>query len=239
MSKVVKRIWELDFLRGIAILMMVAFHTVFDLNRFYGFEQLKYYKGFWFLEGRIAAYLFILLTGITTALIAKKYSKPEALKKNLSRGLRLIALGMLITLASWIMEPSETIWFGILHFLGFSILFSSAFMNLKWMNLVLALASLMLGKWTMSLEPESLMWIPLGATPVGFRSLDYYPLFPWISAVFIGLFLGNWIYQKREAIFHREPRIPEKGIAALGKYSLWIYMLHQPIILMLLWLILG
>lgn len=239
MKKNMQRIWELDFLRGIAILMMIAFHTVFDLNRFYGFEKLKYSEGFWFLEGRIAAYLFIVLTGVTTALIAKKYTAPTALKKNLSRGLRLIGLGMLITLASLLLDPTEAIWFGILHFLGFSILFSSAFMNLKWINLLLALGSLAIGKWTMSLTPKTMMWIALGATPENFRSLDYYPLFPWISAVFVGLFIGNWIYQKQDSVMKRKPRMPEKEIALLGKYSLWIYMLHQPILLSLLWVLLG
>lgn len=104
-----KRIWLTDSLRGIAIIMVVLFHITFDLNYFFG-SNIDYSNGFWFYEGRIAAFLFIFMVGLVSAFIHQQKSRKDVLKTNLKRALRLMGFAMLITLSTYILFPNDTVW---------------------------------------------------------------------------------------------------------------------------------
>lgn len=231
----VKRIWELDFLRGIAIFLMVLFHIVYNLNVFFNSYTFDHYEGFWFYEGRLAAFLFIGLTGVASAIIGQRYDRKNAIRKNIYRGLRLIGLGMIITIVTWLFDPSQTIWFGILHFLGVSIILSTFFMYFKWLNIPFAIIAMVLGIWFDTLRSTHFFWLPFGIRPHSFQTFDYYAFFPWFAITLIGITFGNFIYQKNKTIIKRVSTKSEKTISFIGKYSLWIYMAHQPILLGLLW----
>jgi uncharacterized membrane protein len=233
-----KRLWELDALRGIAILLMVAFHLVFDLRVFFGFEEISYHEGFWYYEGRVAAITFIMLVGVVSSLICKREEHEVALQKNSYRGLRLIGLGLLITLVTYILFRDNTIWFGILHFLGLAILISIPLCRYKWINMLLA-AILFAGYFPIrDLYTDSYTGLIFGIMPASYASYDHYALIPWLGYVLIGIALGNWLYADGKAFIKRMPTAPERALAKIGKYSLWIYLIHQPIILGLLWIIL-
>jgi len=83
-----KRFWEIDFLRGLAIIMMILFHLLYDLN-YFGEYNLNLHSGFWWYFARMTATIFILLVGISLTLSfsrAKKIQnagKKVALSKNL------------------------------------------------------------------------------------------------------------------------------------------------------------
>lgn len=76
-----------------------------------------------------------------------------------------------------------------------------------------------------------------GIRPYGFQSFDYYPLLPWLGITIMGVFLGNFIHEKRETLKAGSNQIVD-FITWSGKHSLLIYMLHQPILLVTLWLLL-
>lgn len=231
-----QRIWELDVLRGIAIFLMVVFHFIFDLTVFFGVEGISYQEGFWYYEGRAAAIIFIVLVGVVSSLIHQREEHEVALQKNSYRGLRLIALGLLITLATFILARENTIWFGILHFLGLAILISIPLCRYKWLNLLLA-AILFASYFPIrNLYTDSYTGLIFGIMPPSFASYDHYALIPWLGFVLIGITLGNWLYKDGKRIIKREPSPVEKSLAKIGKYSLWIYMIHQPILLTIMWL---
>ncbi len=233
-----QRLWELDALRGIAIVLMVLFHIVFDLRTFFGFDQLSYHEGFWYYEGRIAAIIFIVLVGVVSSLIHQKNDHTVALQKNSYRGLRLIGLGLIITLVTFILARENTIWFGILHFLGLSILISIPLNRFKWPNIMLA-SILFVGYIPIgTIYTDGYLGLIFGILPPSFASFDHYALIPWLGYVLIGIALGNWLYSSGKPIVKRKPVYIEKKLMIIGKYSLWIYLLHQPIILGLLWIIL-
>lgn len=84
-----------------------------------------------------------------------------------------------------------------------------------------------------------LVW--LGVIPEGFRSVDYFPVIPWLGYILVGIFVGGVIYPKGNSRFmfrglFRNPLI--KGISFLGRRSLWIYMVHQPLLLVIINLVL-
>ena len=83
--------------------------------------------------------------------------------------------------------------------------------------------------------------VPLGIHPYGFYALDYEPLFPWFGVVLIGIAVGFWIYPKGErrfSLFKSEPKWL-KGISWVGRHSLEIYLVHQPVILGAVWIYLN
>ena len=81
-----RRIWEIDFLRAVAIILMAAFHTIYDLNEFAGMN-VEYLNGFWYWEGKTSALLFIFLAGISSGLS----------KNTVRRGIKVLVFAMAIT----------------------------------------------------------------------------------------------------------------------------------------------
>jgi uncharacterized membrane protein len=83
--------------------------------------------------------------------------------------------------------------------------------------------------------------LPLGIMPLGFASVDYTPLFPWLGVVLVGLGLGSVLYAGGVRQF-RIPPVPDRVVAPLtflGRHSLVIYLIHQPVIILLLGLATG
>ena len=215
------RIWEIDFLRGFAVLLMVAFHFIVDLRDFYGVPVI-YQQGFWFIIGKSSACLFILLAGIST-----NFSRNP-----LRHGLKVLAWGMAISLATYFYNPAIYIRFGILHLLGVSLIFSVFFSRLT--NLPLALISLialLLGNfWPGAAWLRQPWLIPLGYPPASFATLDYYPLLPWFGLFIIGKIIGRILYPKPHSLFSLQ--LPATPFHWLGRHALAVYLLHQPFLLL-------
>ncbi len=219
------RIWELDFLRGAAILLMVIFHFIYDLNAFYQ-VPIQYDQGLVYYIGKAAATLFIIIAGISSSLS----------RSNIKRGIKLLLWGMLITLATAITVPESNIIFGILHFLGASILLYPLFKQQKPVLLlfegtVIILAGIALDNITLSSN-----WLaPLGLPAENFVSADYYPLIPWFGLFLYGVAWGKILYHDKKSLFYFRPRYGL--LSTLGKHSLLIYLIHQPVLLLFFYLI--
>ena len=106
------RIWEIDFIRGIAIVLMILFHLIVDLKDFHNYE-LNYLQGFWYIEGKLSAILFILLCGVSSTLGSSR---------SILHGSKVLLWATLLTTVTFFYNESFYIRFGILHFLGISLL---------------------------------------------------------------------------------------------------------------------
>ncbi|HIH26694.1 MAG TPA: DUF1624 domain-containing protein, partial [Methanoregulaceae archaeon] len=81
-----------------------------------------------------------------------------------------------------------------------------------------------------------LLW--LGIHPPTFYSVDYTPVFPWLGVVLIGVFFGNIIYPGGRQRWQPGVPAPVKETAGfLGRHSLAIYLIHQPVILGVIFLL--
>ena len=235
----IKRFWEIDLLRGIAIIMMVIFHIIFDLA-FFEVYDLDFRSGPLFVFNMSIPLLFILLVGISLTLkynnfmIVQKQQPGEFLRSFVQRGLLILSGGILITTATSIMLNDGVIHFGILHLIGLSIILSIPLLKLKWFNVILGVICVIAGIYieTIRINSPYLLW--LGFKPSFYYSLDYFPLLPWFGIVLIGIFLGNYFYsgyKRRYKLMDVEKNILIKKINFMGKHSLIIYFIHQPIII--------
>lgn len=216
-----KRIVELDLFRGIAVVLMVIFHAVFDLAYYFGFE-IDYARGFWYYEGRLSAISFMFIAGISSCL-----SRNPA-----RRGIKLFLFGMGITAVTYFWEKANYIKFGILHFLGTSYLLSVFFKNLNSFLLVLVAALLFAaGTYFDSITTANPYLFPLGITTPYFSSLDYYPLVPYFGVFLLGIAFGKEFYARGHRVFRE---LGENVFSLLGRHSLFVYLIHQPLILLFL-----
>jgi len=245
MTDLNKRFWEIDVLRGLAILMMVTYHLVFDLT-YFGVFPFNVSSGLWWWFARSTAFIFLFLVGISLTLSytraelkGLKQEKKSLFPKYLKRGVKIFFLGLLITLVTWIFIPEDFIVFGVLHFIGIAIILEYPFLNKKYPNLILGIifivSGFVLAQFTVNYP--WLLW--LGLKPAEFVTVDYFPLLPWLGVVSLGLFAGKTLYPDYKRRFH----IPDlsknqfTGIFSfLGQHSLLIYLLHQPILILILYL---
>lgn len=221
------RLTEIDALRGIAILGMVFFHAAFD-GILLGFWSFDPYGWPIIILVRAAQFLFLGLLGVSVSLSSR------GVLQQLWRGAGIFCGGILVSFATWIIFPQEYVRFGVLHFIGVAVPIIALFKKRPWLALCAAVASFIFGQILSGYFVQSEWWIWLGLRPVYFTTLDYFPLLPWLAAPLIGLVLGEYLYGKnRKARFGFLAR--RNGLAALGRHSLAIYFLHQPILYFTLW----
>lgn len=240
-----ERFWEVDSLRGIAIIMMISYHFLFDIN-FFGIYPVDVYGGFLWFMARATAFTFIFLVGISLTLsnaraeIRGGYNGGKGFNKFLKRGIKIFSLGILITIVTWIFIPQEFIMFGVLHFIGLSIILAYPFINRKNLDLILGIfviiVGIYLGNFTFNFN--WLFWV--GFIPNNLQTVDYFPLFPWFGVILIGLFFGSILYKN----YQRQFKLPDladsypvRGFSFLGRNSLVIYLIHQPVLIIILYLL--
>ncbi|WP_319578584.1 heparan-alpha-glucosaminide N-acetyltransferase [uncultured Methanospirillum sp.] len=230
---------ELDAARGVAICMMVIFHLVFDLS-FFSIYLVETSHGFWRLFGYMTAALFVLIAGVAVALRAGRTPPSIAgftrALPFFRRGIFLIGVGLLVTVGTCIFLHGEGyVLFGILQLIGTSTILAPLFFRLGKKTVIPGIIILLAG-WMITLPngPIWLLWA--GIHPVDYISVDYTPLIPWFGVFLVGMAMGAWLYPNGlrsfwlpvwvEQMFHI-PSIP-------GRYSLIIYLVHQPVLLLIL-----
>ena len=239
-----QRFWEIDFLRGVAIVMMVFYHLVYNLHYFAQYN-IKVYSGFWLYFARATATIFIFLVGVSLALSFSKAQKKfeshkELFSVFLKRGLKVFSWGLIITVITWFFLREGFIIFGILHFIGISIILAYLFIKLHFLNLLIGIIFIFIGQYLKGLTFSFNWLVWLGFKPDNFYTVDYFPIFPWFGIVLFGVFFGNLVYPN----YSRKFQLPDfsdfsliRLFCFLGRYSLFIYLIHQPLIVLLLYFI--
>lgn len=235
MANFKSRIWELDALRGICILCVIVVHFLFDLS-FFGGLDLTLPAWYVFIQEYGGA-IFVVLSGVCVTLGSK----------SVRRGLIVFACGMLITAVTYGMYrlgmsgADVVVKFGVLHLLGVCMLVYPAFKKLPPAALaLLGLAIAITGYAIRGVVVPQRWLFPLGLTYEGFTSSDYFPLFPQLGYFLIGAAIGKTAYREKKTLL--PGAFQKTGIARFfcwcGRQSLFIYLLHQPIVYGLLELVL-
>ncbi len=231
-----KRIWELDALRGLCVLGMVVVHGVYDFVDLYRIVSWDY-PAAWVLLQKWGGVLFLLISGICVTLG----------KHHLRRGLLVIGAGLLCSAATAGMYflnlsgKSILIYFGVLHCLGVCMLLWHPVRKWPaWALGALGLVLVGLGLWFQQLpRVDTVLLIPFGLIPSGFSSSDYFPLLPNFGFFLLGSALGKTLYRSKQSLL---PRVNDRNfvlrfLQGCGKQSLWIYLLHQPLLNGICWMI--
>lgn len=233
----VSRFWEVDALRGVAIIMMVIFHLMWDLWFFRVLPNVVLYAGFWKYFQRTTASLFIVLVGVSLTISYRRKRRRAGAKASLfpfylRRGLTIVAWGVVFHLVVWSLGIG-VVHFGVLHLIGTSIILAYPLLERRWLNLWLFLLLFALGGYVQTIHPDWLWLVWLGFHPVPYGAVDYFPLIPWFGGVLLGVFLGNTLYDVdglKVWIPDLSGWLPVQALGFLGRNSLFFYLIHQPLL---------
>ena len=232
-----RRLEAVDFARGAALVAMAIYHFTWDLEFFGYAEPGLTAHGGWKLFARCIASSFLFLVGISLFLA---HSKSIRWRPFLKRMAMVAGAAAAITLATRIAVPDSFIFFGILHQIALASLLGLAFLRLPALLVaVVAVAVIAAPHYLRSpfFDHPALWWI--GLAPVNPHSNDYVPLFPWFGAVMLGLAAA-----KAARTFGLFERMRGWSLARwtgpvqfAGRHSLAVYLIHQPVLISLIWLI--
>lgn len=229
------RVYFLDELRGLCILLMVVYHAAYDLVYIFNVNIPVFHSRILAFAQPFVAGIFIFISGI-----ACRYSK-----NNLKRGIMTLSLGIVISAVTFVFMRDQMIWFGILHFLGISMMLFPLLrpaMDKTPVDFGLLLcAALFVFTFNISqgsVGIASVFSIALPASlyeskflfPFGFSGggADYFPLFPWAFVFLAGAYLGKFFVSGRMPQFFYRKHVP--FLSAVGRYTIIIYILHQPVV---------
>jgi uncharacterized membrane protein len=229
------RIAGVDALRGGALCLMFAYHFCFDL-RFYrviaaDFEHDPFWLGF---RALIVA-SFMALVGISLVLADRAGATPRQFWKRIGV---IAACAIAASVGSWFLFPNTFIYFGILHCIALASVLAWPFIRKPGIAAAIGVAVVTAGlalSWP-AFDARALSWI--GFTTTKPATEDYVPLVPWAGVVFIGIALGHLL--ARAAFRPLAPlETTPRWLRWLGRHSLAVYMVHQPILLGMLWIVVG
>ncbi|MGE3479869.1 MAG: DUF1624 domain-containing protein [Gammaproteobacteria bacterium] len=228
-----------DVARGFALVLMITYHFTFDVNLFARLGIDFDHDPRWLAFRTLIVSLFLLLVGVSQSLAHQHgFSRPRFLK----RLAQLTVCAGLVTLGSWIISPATYIFFGILHFIAAASVLGLLSVRLYRLNLVSGGILIFLGTqfdhvW---FDHPALQWIGL-MTHKPFTE-DYVPLLPWFGVVQIGQYLGQAMFRLPAGEQLRawsNPAAVFRMLSLGGRHSLLIYMVHQPVLIGLLYLYFG
>jgi uncharacterized membrane protein len=217
----------LDSWRGGAVLLMVAYHFCYDLVffRLAHFDLLG--NPLWRGARGFIVGLFLLAVGVSLRLAARDGIRWPRFFRRLAW---LIGCAGVVSLASLWLFPQRYIFFGILHFITVASLLGVFFIRWDRLNLALGIGLLIAGN-TLAhplFDQPALQWF--GLVTRAPASEDYVPLLPWFGVVLCGLWLGRRLPTPAWGDFSRL-----RWLNWLGRHSLLVYMLHQPLLFALLY----
>ena len=229
------RLHWIDLLRDIFILLMVAYHFVFDLH-YFDFVPYDLPSGLWVTLAHVIQFGFFGLVGFSLHLSYRRSDYLPFLKRQARRAGLVFLVAMAITALTYLILPGGTIWFGALHFIAVSILIGALLIRHPLFLILILLPTALLGFWFPTIEVAHNWLLPLGIISIHYGSFDYFPLFPWLAVIFSGMLIARWMDRLR--LLKNPQRFPRiHSLEILGRNSLLIYVLHQPILFGLLWLL--
>ncbi len=229
---------RIDAIRGCAITGMILFHAHYLLVNLFKYEGVDFSPLFWYIVGRTVAITFIIVAGIAYRLFTVEKSLLTILTTSLRRAfiLSIIAWGISLITFTWFYE--QRILFGIIHFFALTAIISPFFIYFWTWNITIGITIFLLWFLVNQLPFSTNILFPIGFIDSSFYSADYYPLIPWFGYFLIGyglmnfwrnnLILSRWLSWRNAWI---------QPFAWVGKYSLFLYIVHVPLLyLSLYWL---
>lgn len=248
-AAVKERAWELDFLRGIALILMLYMHFSWDMRYEFGVRAFSYLeKGwFWSFGHPVIVVLFVGVSGICCTFS----------RNNVKRGLKLLAAALTLTLVTYFVTKFAgiecLIIFNVLHLLTCGVFLYAlvSFIEKKTkanptaVNVILGLIGLYIvicgcDIHYMDYAAHSLLFLPVGFNITGIPSqADYMPLFPWLGVFFLGCVIGRTCYKDKKTLFNRGDTMKAiaRPVEFIGRHSLIIYLVHQPVVYGILYVI--
>jgi uncharacterized membrane protein len=219
---------RLDALRALAMLWMAAFHFAFDLNYFGLIRQNFYADPLWTGQRTAIVSLFLLCAGAGQAIAIEQ---GQSTRRFARRWLQVAGCAVLVSIGSWWMFPSRWISFGVLH--GIAVMLILLRLTAGWGRWLwpLGLVALVLPQVVAHpyFDTRWMNWVGLVTRKPATE--DYVPLLPWLGVMWWGLAGGRWLLLRRRDRLAAPLPPALRPLAALGRWPLSFYMLHQPVLI--------
>ncbi len=213
------RVPYLDILRAVAVIWMIIFHVAYDV-RMFNLNEINFAEGFWFAFPRVIAGTFLFCVGISLNYTHAEKVKSTAMLKRLKK-LGLSAL--LVSLGTYLVFPSQWIYFGTLHCILVGSLLGAFFVHHRKAAWIVMLCLIFL----QYVAGFDIKWV---SNVLQRPSMDFIPIYPWFWVILAGLLMGPYLSRNSFLMSLKTPKIFD----LLGRHSLVIYLVHQPFIFGLL-----
>ena len=147
---------------------------------------------------------------------------------------------MVVTVVTYFIIGYGFVVFGILHLLGLATILAYPFLRSRRASLVAGIIVIGVGIYIARILLPSPWLLWLGVRQLGRYMVDYYPIFPWFGIALLGVFAGLTLYPggtRSFALPDLSQKTPIRGLTFLGRHSLLIYLIHQPILLAILFVV--
>ncbi len=233
------RVDVVDAARGFAVAMMITYHFCFDLTYFGWTDWAMLVDGRWIAWRSTVVTSFLFVAGVSLALRDARNQTQRFLDRSfVKRWLQIAVAAALVTAGSAALFPQSFIYFGVLHFVAVAIVACRRAPRLGLWAVPLGCAAIAIGLgWSdASFNPRFFDWIGFATEKP--QTEDYVPLFPWLGVVLIGCGVGAFwaragfrLSPAPLAAWSAVPRPLCRVLAAMGRWSLTIYLVHQPLML--------
>ncbi len=229
------RIELLDLARGLALVAMAIYHFTWDLEFFGYVEPATASTGGWKIFARCIASSFLFIVGFSLVLA---HAKEVRLRPFLIRLAQVAGAALAISLVTWLAVPNGFIFFGILHHIALASVLGLAFLRVPWPLTLIVAAAFVAAPWYLRstvFDTPYLWWVGLSSSnPL---SNDYVPLFPWFGAVLAGMAFAR--FSQSTGLLDKarfEIGAWSDPLRFIGRHSLIFYLLHQPVLIGLVYL---
>ncbi len=230
------RIGLVDMVRGIALLAMTAFHFSWDLGMFGFINPSVMFEPFPVWSARSIAGTFLFLVGFSLFLAHSNGVRWRALVRRIAM---VGGAAAIISLATAYATPDAFIFFGILHSITFASIAGLFFLRLPWwLNAIAGVFVLVSRPWLQTPLLDAPIWWWSGLSKIIPISNDYVPVFPFFGMVLLGIAAAGLLAQldlTRRLAALKLQSAPVRFLRFLGRNSLAYYLLHQPVMLALLY----
>ena len=222
-----QRIGAIDALRGAAICAMIAYHFAFDLNWF-GYIDADFDHDPFLLGARgTIVTAFLLLVGISLLLARRAGVSRVHFWRRIAL---IVACAVLVSVASYVTFSRTFITFGILHCIALASVLAWPATRFPRMALAVGIAVVAAGN-SVSFALFDQPWLNwVGLMTHKPATEDYVPLLPWLGVVLIGIALGAWQGDRQFRELRVTLRAAPGWLTWLGRHSLLVYMVHQPVL---------
>jgi uncharacterized membrane protein len=237
------RLWEVDAARAAGIGLMVVYHVGYDIHYLAPQVALDPFDGGWRALQVTCASTFLAVVGVSYW-IADRRARSRGLRGlalwrgHARRGIEVLAAALLVSLATLLaLGTDDAVRFGILHLIAAAMLIVLPLtVRLGAWNAALGVVAVAVGQVVKETGTDVTELLVIGFDP-GDPGRDWYPLLPWIGPALVGVAIGTILYPdgQRAPWLSRLARPPRHaGLAAApGRHSLAIYLVHQPVLIVL------
>jgi uncharacterized membrane protein len=230
-----QRYASIDALRGVSLCMMFVYHFSFDLRYYRVIGADFEHDPFWLGFRALIVSAFMALVGVSLVLADRAGTPVAQFWKRVGI---ITACALAVSVASWIMFPRTFIYFGILHSIAVASVLAHPLVRKPRVALAIGVAVIAAGIALSHpiFDAPWLSWIGFATTKPATE--DYVPLAPWAGIVFVGI-AGGYALVRGEMRALAPLNGAPRWLRWLGRHSLAVYMVHQPILLGVLWLVIG